>query len=126
MKLIQYVVLRINDHVYHFVMSVAELRLSFLLRGTPSEGLKDNQTATERSKTSRQRSQRARRCEATDEVKRQTKHYSLDTVFIGFVLAALIEMKLIVMRATVRVIKSDTINGITVAHTNGDNPKSIW
>jgi len=52
--------------------------------------------------------------------------YSLVTVFTGFVCAAFTERKLIVMRATVRVIKSDTIKGMTIDHTNGDNPKFIW
>jgi hypothetical protein len=53
------------------------------------------------------------------------RFYSLDKVFIGFTFAAFIERELIVMRAIVSVIKSEIINGTTVAHTNGDNPKSI-
>jgi hypothetical protein len=50
------------------------------------------------------------------------EHYSLVTVFTGFACAAFIEMKLIVTRATTSVINSDTTNGTTVLHTNGDNP----
>jgi hypothetical protein len=51
--------------------------------------------------------------------------HSLDKVFIGFTNAALIERELIVRSAMMSVINSETIKGITVAHTNGDNPKSI-
>ena len=51
--------------------------------------------------------------------------YSRDKLFIGFKFAAFIETELIVMKAIIKVIINETINGITVAHTNGDNPKFI-
>jgi len=51
--------------------------------------------------------------------------YSLDKVFTGLTRAVFIERELIVMSAITKVITNETINGITVAQTKGDNPNSI-
>ena len=51
--------------------------------------------------------------------------YSLDKVFTGFSLAALIEIILVVRKPIARVIKSDIMNAARVDNTNGDRLNSI-